>query len=78
MSEKYYCKWCGDCYSSIQALTRGSCNRNSGGRYHEPYEGNEKAKYCCKWCGSSYSSIQALTRGSCNKNSSGRYHEPEL
>lgn len=78
MSEKYYCKWCGSSYPSVQALTRGYCNRNSNSKYHELYEGSEKAKYCCKLCGSSYPSIQALTRGYCNKNPNSKYHEPAL
>ena len=77
MSEKYYCKWCGREYSSLSSLTQGSCGRNPKGRYHEPYEGGEKARYYCKWCGREYSSLSSLTQGSCGKNPNGKYHEPE-
>ena len=78
MSEKYYCKWCGNSYPSVYNLTHSTCNKNSGGKYHELYEGSEKTKYVCKWCGNSYPSIYNLTHSTCNKNKNSKYHEPAL
>ena len=78
MSEKYYCKWCGKEGSSIRNLTLNSCDKNPNSKYHEPYEGGEKARYCCKWCGKEGSSIRNLTLNYCNKNSNSKYHEPAL
>ncbi len=77
MSEKYYCKWCGDYYSSIKSLTVNRCRKNPSSEYHEPYEGSEKPKYYCKWCGDYYSSIKSLTVNRCRKNPNSDYHEPE-
>lgn len=36
MSEKVYCKWCGNSYSSIRDLTNNRCNKNPNTNYHEP------------------------------------------
>ncbi|MBD5399424.1 MAG: hypothetical protein HDR57_02145 [Treponema sp.] len=77
MSEKYYCKWCGDYHSSIRSLTSNRCHKNPNGEHHEPYEGGEKPKYYCKWCGDYYSSIKSLTSNRCRKNPNNDYHEPE-
>ena len=76
MSEKVYCKYCGDERSSISSLTSFSCSKNPEGKYHVPYEGSEKSKYECKYCGDERSSISSLTNGSCSKNPSGKYHVP--
>ena len=47
---KYYCKWCGQHYSSIQNMSVLKCTKNpDGSKRHELYEGSEKSKYKCKW-----------------------------
>jgi DNA-directed RNA polymerase subunit RPC12/RpoP len=74
----YYCKWCGQKYSSVLSLTSHSCSKNPNGKKHELYEGSEKSKYTCKWCGQQYSSILSLTSHSCSKNPNGKKHEPAL
>ena len=74
MADRYYCKFCGDYYSSISSLTSGSCSK-SPSKYHQPYEGGEKDRYYCKYCGDYYSSISSLTSGSCSKSPNG-YHQP--
>ena len=76
MSEKFYCKYCGHERSSVSGLTGGSCSKNPEGKYHVPYEGDEKSKYACKYCGHERSSISGLTGGSCSKNPNGKYHVP--
>ncbi|TXJ34277.1 hypothetical protein EPJ69_02685 [Brachyspira aalborgi] len=68
--------YCGVSYVSISSLTANSCSRNPIGKYHVPYEGDEKSKYECKYCGSLSSSISRLTEESCSKNPYGKYHEP--
>ena len=78
MSEKYYCKWCGHSMASIRDLTNNRCNKNPSSKYHELYEGSEKARYCCKWCGHSMASIRDLTNNRCNKNPNSKHHEPAL
>jgi uncharacterized protein (DUF983 family) len=68
MAEKFYCKWCGQMYSSVASLTSGSCSRNPAGKKHELYEGGEKVQYTCKYCGQKYSLLSSLTAGSCAKS----------
>lgn len=74
MAEKFYCKWCGQSYSSVSSLTSGSCSRNPEGKRHELYEGSEKTQYTCKYCGQKYSSISSLTSGSCSKSPHKKHH----
>lgn len=74
MAEKYYCKWCGQNYSSVSSLTAGSCAHNPDGKKHELYEGSEKPQYTCKCCGQKYSSISSLTAGSCSKGPHKKHH----
>jgi len=74
--QNYYCKWCGNRYSSIKTLTNGSCPR-SPTKKHELYEGSEKTQYTCKYCGNKYSSLKILTNGSCPKSPT-KYHHPAL
>lgn len=78
MSEKYYCKWCGNSYPSVKSLVNFLCTVNPNGKHHELYEGGEKAKYECKWCGYSNSSFKSLVNFSCTKNPNGKHHEPAL
>jgi redox-regulated HSP33 family molecular chaperone len=72
----YYCKWCGNKYSSVSSLTAGTCLRNHNGKKHELYEGSEKSQYICKWCGNKYSSISNLTAGTCSRNPNSKRHDP--
>lgn len=74
---KYYCKWCGQHYSSIQNMSVLKCTKNpDGSKRHELYEGNEKSKYQCKWCGQSYSSLLSMAQLKCSKNPHHDRHEP--
>lgn len=80
----YYCKNCGNKFSSIQNLTGNFCNRHplgAGKGKHELYEGSEKSKYECKYCGTSFSSLINLTGNFCNRHPSGAgkgKHSPAL
>ena len=74
----YYCKYCGQKFSSISSLTASNCSKNPNGKYHEPYEGSEKSQYYCKYCGQQFSSISSLIASNCSKNPNGKYHEPAL
>ena len=76
MSQKFYCKYCGTERSSISSLTAAHCDKNPNGKYHVPYEGEEKSEYYCKFCGTERSSISSLTASHCDKNSDGKYHVP--
>lgn len=77
-----YCKWCGQDFMSVSALSQNWCrNRPEGGNvHHELYEGTEKSRYTCKYCGVQYSSLHSLTHTICKLNPKGRgFHcEPVL
>jgi DNA-directed RNA polymerase subunit RPC12/RpoP len=73
----YYCKWCGQKFSSVSGLTANQCSRNPGGKRHELYEGNEKSQYTCKYCGQKFSSLSGLTANQCTKSPS-KKHQPAL
>lgn len=79
---KYYCKYCGQSFSSINSLTAYQCNRHPDGRgmHHELYEGEEKSQYTCKYCGLKFNSLTSLTAYQCNRHPDGRgnHHEPAL
>ena len=72
----FYCKWCGNKYSSVQTLVNGMCPK-SPTKKHELYEGSEKSQYTCKYCGNKYSSLQTLTNGMCSKSPT-KKHQPAL
>ncbi len=74
MAEKFYCKWCGQNFSSVSSLTANSCSRNPEGKKHELYEGSEKSQYTCKFCGQKFSSISSLTANSCSKSPHKKHH----
>ena len=74
MSEKFYCKWCGQNYTSVSSLASVSCSKNPEGKKHELYEGSEKSQYTCKYCGQKYSSIFLLTANSCSKSPNKKHH----
>ena len=80
----YYCKNCGQKFSSVAALTMNRCMRHPDGPgkgYHELYEGSEKSKYTCKYCGQMYNNLSSLTLNSCPKHPNGPYkgkHSPAL
>ena len=82
-ADKYYCKYCGQSYSSISSLTSTNCPRHPGGSYkgrHAVYEGDQdNTKYLCRYCGQSYSTISSLTSSKCPRHPEGSYkgrHEP--
>jgi len=72
----YYCKWCGQNFSSVALMRTASCSR-SPSRKHELYEGSEKSQYLCKHCGSKFSSIKAMMGISCQRSPT-KKHEPAL
>lgn len=80
----YYCKYCGQKFSSVNSLTSHSCPRHPNGMFkgkHELYEGSEKSKYTCKYCGQSFSSISSMTSHSCPRHPDGTFkgkHSPAL
>lgn len=82
MSQNFYCEYCGAKYSSISALTSGSCPKHPDGKgKHKLYEGSEKSQYFCEYCGRKYNSISDLTANSCSKHPNGANkgrHAPAL
>jgi DNA-directed RNA polymerase subunit RPC12/RpoP len=76
---KYFCKYCGLSFTSVQSLTQNWCKKNPAGQNnhpHELYEGGEKAQYTCKYCGLKFSSIQSLVQNWCKKNPAGPNGHP--
>lgn len=73
---KYYCKWCGQSFSSVQSMSSAKCRKNPNGDYHELYEGSEKSKYQCKWCGQSFPSLFVMGGAKCRKNPHNDHHDP--
>ena len=81
---KFYCKYCGLSFSSIQSLTSTTCSRHPDGvgkGRHALYEGDEAPEYTCKYCGKRASTIASLTSQMCPRhpdgNGKGR-HSPAL
>ena len=73
-AEKFYCKHCGICRSSVQSLTVNMCPRHPAGPNrgrHEVYEGSEKREYTCIFCGIRRGSIAALTVNMCPRHPAG-------
>jgi len=75
--QNFYCKWCGQKYTSVAGLTSNSCAKNPEGKKHALYEGSEKSQYVCKFCGRKYTSLTGLTMNSCS-NSPTKKHQPAL
>ena len=59
----YYCKYCGQRFSSVALLQANRCIRHPDGpqNHHELYEGGESSHYVCKYCGQKYFSIAEMT-----------------
>ena len=81
---KFYCKYCGLSFSSVQSLTSTTCSRHPDGvgkGRHALYEGDEAPEYTCKYCGKRASTIASLTSQTCPRhpdgNGKGR-HSPAL
>ena len=80
----YYCKYCGQKFSSVASLTANPCTRHRNGfakGKHELYEGSEKSKYTCKYCGQTFSSISSMTANPCPRHPDGfakGKHSPAL
>lgn len=74
MANLFYCKYCGKCHSSPQALTFGICQK-SPTKKHQIYDGSAKPEYVCKFCGIKSRTIQTLTASQCRR-SPHKYHEP--
>lgn len=62
----FYCKKCGQEYSSLSSLTSAWCSRGSN-EHCVPYEGHEHGSYHCKKCGQEYSSLRSLTNAWCSR-----------
>ena len=80
----YYCKYCGQKFSSVASLTANPCPMHPNGfakGKHELYEGSEKSKYTCKYCGQTFSSISSMTANPCPRHPDGfakGKHSPAL
>lgn len=57
----FYCKWCGNKYSSVSTLTSLSCSKNPDGKKYELHESSEKSHNTCKCSENKYSSLSTLT-----------------
>jgi len=82
--KKYMCRYCGQSYDSLSALTLAHCHRHpfdyQRGR-HALYEGVAKQQYECKHCGKAHRTIAELTHQKCFRHPSGSdtaRHEPSL
>ena len=82
--ENYYCKLCGQKFSSVRTLTSMSCPRHPDGPSkgkHQIYEGGAKDEYLCKYCGNKSRSLSTLTSMSCPRHPDGPHkgkHSPAL
>ena len=80
----YYCKHCGQRFSSVSSLTSSWCPRHPDGcnrGKHALYEGSEKPSYTCKYCGREFPSISSLTSSWCPRHPDGcnrGRHSPAL
>ena len=80
----FYCKYCGQRFSSVNFLTGQMCSRHPNGPgkgRHELYEGSEKSQYTCKYCGQKFSSINGMTGQCCSRHPNGPgkgKHSPAL
>lgn len=82
MGQRYYCKYCGQSFSSLENLQTKDCPRHPDG-FHEGkhclYKGTQKKEYSCKYCNATAESIPALTVKLCSKHPKGflsGQHEP--
>jgi hypothetical protein len=73
----YYCKYCGQKYSSVFLLTNAGCFK-SPTKKHVLYEGAKKSQYVCKYCGTKSNTIVSLTGSSHCLKSPNKWHEPAL
>ena len=76
MANKCFCKYCGQSFISVSAMTNYSCKKSPSKR-HELYEGGEKSQYICKHCGQKFQSLVSMANASCRKSPTTR-HEPAL
>jgi DNA-directed RNA polymerase subunit RPC12/RpoP len=80
----YYCEYCGHMFSSVIALTSGTCPRHPNGANrgpHKLYQGLEKSRYTCKYCGHTFPSIMSMVGATCPRHPDGAnkgYHSPAL
>ena len=80
----YYCKYCGQKFSTIAILTNNKCLRHPDGPNkgrHALYEGSEKSQYTCKYCGEKFSTIASMTNNRCLRHPDGPNkgrHSPAL
>ena len=81
---RFYCKYCGAAFPSVQSLTACNCSRHPDGPHrgkHALYEGSEKARYVCKYCGTQATSLLVLTGCFCSRHPDGPHkgkHSPAL
>ncbi len=71
-SHTFFCKFCGNEYSSIDSMTHSSCSKSPYDR-HIAYEGEIGKPYICEYCGKEAVSLACLSETSCSKND-GRSH----
>lgn len=80
----FYCKYCGQRFSSVRSMTGMWCFRHPDGPNkgkHAPYEGSIKQRYTCRFCGQQFTSIQSMTGMWCFRHPKGSNkgkHEPAL
>ena len=70
----FFCKHCGQRFSSLEMLQANRCIRHPEGpqNHHELYAGAEATHYVCKYCGQKYFSIADMTANRCPKHPNGR------
>ncbi len=78
----YYCKYCGERFSSVEILGASLCIRHPDGPNkgrHALFEGGEQAQYTCKYCGHQSPRIATLVSALCIRHPNGPNkgrHEP--
>lgn len=74
--EVFYCRYCGNKFSSVRTLTANFCQRHPEGPYkgrHALYLGAEKKEYTCIHCGLKFPSLRALVVNKCQRHPCGPY-----
>lgn len=74
MSRRFYCKYCGQSFATLDSLHKQGCPRHPDGFYkgnHCLYQGAQKKEYVCKYCGESFPTLCALTADKCVKHPDG-------
>lgn len=74
LKEKYFCKYCGKSYNSVNRLNKEKCPRSPKG-FHKPFLGEIQYRYFCKYCSRNYPTIANMCSCKCSQSPT-EYHVP--